>query len=199
MEENKTTDNDIDMSFVVDGSLINTHLLAVSKNKTRVLLTPMCFEHKDGSLHIKSCDGRMLFHTIIPDKLAGMACEDEWVLLVDIPAKLKVNKRSPFYVVKAVGDIVRFTNNALGVINLFNVVKNVTYPNTTQAETIKAREPTKYNPFKPEILSAVYEYVGEGAYCHPMCADNGDEAPYQFTCSDRDGVVKRATIMPLRT
>lgn len=197
MEDNKVETDAGEVSFVVEGSLINTHLLAVSKDKTRISLTPMCFEHKDGSLHIKSCDGRMLFHTTIPDKLAGMASEREWILLVDITAKLKANKRSPFYVVHAVGDMARFINNAAGEIKLFNVVKGVTYPNTAQVETIKAREPTRYNPFRPEILSAVYEYVGEDAYSHPVCADNRGEAPYQFTRSDKDGVVKRATIMPI--
>lgn len=198
MEDNKVETDAGDVSFAVEGSLINTHLLAVSKDKTRIALTTMCFEHKDGCLHIKSCDGRMLFHTTIPDGLAGVSGEREWVLLVDIPAKLKVNKRSPFYVVYVVGDIARFTNYATGEIRLFNVVKGVTYPSTAQVETIKAREPTRYNPFRPEMLSAVYEYVGEGAYSHPVCADNRDEAPYQFTNSDKDEVVRRATIMPIR-
>lgn len=198
MDENKPVDNNTDVSFVVDGSLINTHLLAVSKDETRISLTPMCFEHKNGSLHIKSCDGRMLFHTTIPDKAAGVASEEEWVLLVDIPSKLKANKRRPFYVVKLVGDVVKFTNIAANEYRLFNVVKDVTYPNTIQVETIKAREPTRYNPFKPEMLSAVYEYVGEEAYSHPMCSDNGDEAPYQFKASYGDGMVKLATIMPIK-
>lgn len=197
MEGGKVETDAGKVSFIVDYSLINEHLLAVSKDK-RPALKHICFEHKDDSLHIKSCNGRMLLHTIIPDKVAAIAGGGEWIALVNIPSKLKGGRRSPTYVVEVYGDTVKFTNFAADDIRLFTRENDITYPNTDQAEEFKPKEPTKYNPFDPELLLAVHEYVGRSAYCHPVCADNGDEAPYQFTCSDGDGVVRRATIMPVR-
>ena len=194
MEGNKVETDAGKVSFIVDGSLINEHLLAVSKDRTRIALTCVRFEHKDGNLHILSCDGRMLFHTTIPDHVAG---EGEWSFMVNIPAKLKANKRNTLYVVEVDGDVVSFTN-AAGESRLFHKAKDATYPSTIQVETFDKREPTGYKPFDPRILSAVYEYVGIAAYSHPVCKDCDDEAPYQFTCTTSDGLVKRATIMPIR-
>lgn len=198
MEDNKVETDAGKVSFIVDCSLINEHLLAVSKDRTRIALTCVRFEHKDGNLHIISCDGRMLFHTTIPDDVAGVAGEGEWSFMVNIPAKLKANKRSPSYIVEADGDVVSFTNYVAGENRLFHKVKDATYPSTVQVETFDKREPTGYKPFEPRILSAVYEYVGVAAYSHPVCRDCADEAPYQFTCTGNDGLVKRATIMPIR-
>lgn len=198
MEDSKAETDAGKVSFIVDYGLINSHLLAVSKDKTRVALTHICFEHKDGALHIMSCDGRVLFHTTIPDGIACVSGGGDWVALMHIPSKLKGGVRNPTYVVEVDGNIATFTNYAAGDIRLFTKEKGVIYPKVDQVENFKSKEPTKYNPFDPKILLAVHEYVGRSAYCHPVCADNRDEAPYQFTCSDREGVVRRATIMPIR-
>lgn len=196
MEDNKVETDADKVSFIVDYSLINKHLLAVSKDK-RPALRYICFEHKDGSLHIKSCNGRVLFHATIPDKIAGVVGGKEWVAIVKIPSKLKGGKYSPTYVVEVDGDTVKFANFAADDIRLFTRANDIIYPNTDQVENFKSKEPTKYAPFDPNILLAVYEYVGRSAYCRPVCQDNVGEAPYQFTYSDEDGVVKRATIMPI--
>lgn len=198
MEDNKVETDAGKVSFIVDYNLINAHLSAVSKDKKRIELTHVCFEHKDGALHIKTCDGRVLFHTTIPDGIACVSGGGEWTALVGVSSKLKGGARSPSYVVEIDGDTAKFTNYAAGDIRLFTGAKDVTFPKTDPVENFEAREPTKYNPFDPKILLAVHEYVGRSAYCHPVCADNGDEAPYQFTCSDSEGVVRRATIMPIR-
>lgn len=199
MEDNNAETNAEKVSFAVDYGLINTHLLAVSKDKARISLTHVCFEHKDGALHIKSCDGRMLFHTKIPDHIACVSGAGEWVALVNIPSKLKGGVRSPVYVVEFDGDTAKFTNHAAGDIRLFARASDITYPNTDQVENFESKKPTKYNPFDPKILLAVHEYVGRSAYCHPVCANNGDESPYQFTSSDSEGVVRRATVVPILT
>ena len=208
MEDNKVGTDTEKVSFVVDCSLINTHLLAASKDDTRRILRGMCFAHNDGALHIVSSDGRILLHTIIPDTEARTDGQKEWEFVVEIPTKLKCGRRAHEILFEVKGDVVELLGSGNGERRILPLEVWGFFPRWAPVEVFAGVKPSKYQPFEPKYLAIVKDYVGLNAYARPVCVRHlrtsaegeqvVDESPFKFESTDSLGIVRRACLMPIK-
>ena len=208
MEDNKVETDAEKVSFIADGNLINTHLLAVSKDKTRRILHGICFAHNDGALHIVSSDGKILLHSIIPDIEARTDGQKEWEFVVEIPTKLKCGQHAHEILFEVKGDAMELQGSGNGERRILPLEVLGSFPRWEPVETFDGVKPSKYQPFEPKYLSVVKDYVGLNAYAEPVCVRHlrtnaegeqvVDESPFKFESTDSCGIVRRACLMPIK-
>ena len=190
----------MDVKAFIDTNLLNLHQKAVSTDNTRKRLQFINIRHKGGALHIASTNGRMLFHTVIPDEAASLAADTP-----DFAVNVKLNGRIKFKRGRTEG-LVTFGDGTVkvepcGADAVVLVAEDGTdYPdyNVCEAPDGHLAAVTEWATFDPDALKATLEYCGTKFLHHPYFDETKATGGYVWkACGDRCDE-RRATVMPLR-